>query len=611
MLLALPVAVVATSLAQLMGRGDGWDAIDRWLYGALGLSILGSWLLLLRRVSFTASAVLWPVVSSAVFLSLKLGLLLLLASPPVMMAELTESFFWLTPVLLCGLLAQDSPLARRVALGLLGWVSALSAAYGIKHLTDPAARTVVMALLQLNLAAWVSAVVVRLYVPQRERLTLASGERAALEKLAYTDLLTGLPNRLHLEQSLDEHVKSAADTPLTLLFIDLNSFKVVNDTLGHAEGDRLLCSVSQVLLDAAPQGLVCRLSGDEFVVALPGQGIAAGMALSEVIQRQLARSSQRWDFRITASIGMSVYPDDAQTPAELLRHADSAMYAVKRGGKANVRRYRQADAVTERNQILARDLLDGLERREFSLLYQPIFELSSAQPVKVEALLRWQHPSLGAISPEHFIPVAERGGGIAAVGQWALREACRTARRWPGLRVCVNVSALQLFQRDFAQQVEQALTETGLSAAQLELEFTETMLLPGDAHLTGVLRDLRCLGVALCIDDFGTGYSNLSRLRTLPVQGLKLDRSFTAALSSPAERAYPLALMEAVVKIGTLRGIEVTIEGIETAQQLTCVRELGQVLVQGRLLGEPLSAEQVGQPSAALGLFQPESAAPF
>ena len=611
MLLALPVAVVATSLAQLMGRGDGWDDVDRWLYGALGLSILVSWLLLLRRVSFTASAVLWPVVSSAVFLSLKLGLLLLLASPPVMMAELTESFFWLSPVLLCGLLAQDSPLARRVALGLLGWVSALSAAYGIKHLTDPAARPVVMALLQLNLAAWVSAVVVRLYVPQRERLTLASGERAALEKLAYTDLLTGLPNRLHLEQSLDEHVKSAAGTPLTLLFIDLNSFKVVNDTLGHAEGDRLLCSVSQVLLDAAPQGLVCRLSGDEFVVALPGQGIAAGMALSEVIQRQLALSSQRWDFRITASIGMSVYPDDAQTPAELLRHADSAMYAVKRGGKASVRRYRQTDAATERNQILARDLLDGLERREFSLLYQPIFALSSAQPVKVEALLRWQHPSLGAISPEHFIPVAERGGGIAAVGQWALREACRTARRWPGLRVCVNVSALQLFQRDFAQQVEQALTETGLSAAQLELEFTETMLLPGDAHLTGVLRDLRCLGVALCIDDFGTGYSNLSRLRTLPVQGLKLDRSFTAALSSPAERAYPLALMEAVVKIGTLRGIEVTIEGIETAQQLTCVRELGQVLVQGRLLGEPLSAEQVGQPSAALGLFQPESAAPF
>ena len=570
-----------------------------------------SWLLILRRVSFPGSAVLWPVVSSAAFLSLKLALLLLLASPPIIMDELTESFFWLTPVLLCGLLAQESPLARRVTLGTLGWVSALSAAYALRHAGEIAAKPVIMALLQLNLAAWVSAVIVRLYVPQRERLTLASGERAALEKLAYTDLLTGLPNRLHLERSLDQHLKNAAATPLTLLFIDLDSFKLVNDTLGHAEGDRILRSVSRLLLDAAPQALVCRLSGDEFVVALPGQGAVSGMALSEIIKRQLARSAQAWGFRITASIGLSVYPDDAQTPAELLRHADSAMYAVKRGGKANVRRYRQADAVTERNQILARDLLDGLERREFSLLYQPIFESSSAQPVKVEALLRWQHPSLGAISPEQFIPVAEQGGGIAAVGQWALREACQTARRWPGLRVCVNVSALQLFQRDFAQQVERILTETGLSAGRLELEFTETMLLPSDAQLSSILRQLRRLGVTLCIDDFGTGYSNLSRLRTLPVHGLKLDRSFTAALSSPAERAYPLALMEAVVKIGKMRGIEVTIEGIETAQQLACARELGQVMVQGRLLGGPVSAEQIGPPSTALNSFQPGSAALF
>ena len=616
MLLGLPCMVAAMVIAQVLSPQTIWTPINLWLYGGLSAGLALCWLPLLwpRSAHLTPALVGAAVGLGGAFFVLKLGLLVWLATPQEMVSQLAQSFFWFPPLLMLALLARELPLVRRLSPWLLGVVSLMSAFYFVTHLNDPAARVALTALTELNLASWITLWVAGLYLPQRELQTLQSGERAALEQLAYTDLLTGLPNRLHLERELERHMTPLGpnqnQTPLTLLFVDLDSFKVANDTLGHAEGDRILQAVAGVLRGVSPlRALVCRLSGDEFVVVLPGEPGHVGEALGEAIQLQLARSARDQAFHITVSIGVSVYPDDARTPADLLRHADSAMYAVKLGGKQDVRRYRHADGATERAQILARDVVGGLRRNEFSLVYQPLFDLVSGQMIKVEALMRWEHPELGSVSPESFIAVAEQVGSIVVLGNFALREACHAALAWPELRVCVNVSALQALQHNFVPQVEQILKESGLSADRLELELTETLLMHGDAGLAAVLRSLRRVGVTLCMDDFGTGYSNLSRLRTLPIQGLKIDRSFTAALIGPAaERAYPLALMQAVVEIGKVREIEVTVEGIEAEQQLEWVRALGRVTVQGRLFGGPVSAGALEIRHYSANLGRPDGA---
>jgi diguanylate cyclase len=602
LLLGLPGVMVAMGLALLLAEDTPWRAINLRLYGALGVGLLLCWTPLLWPRSARLSPGLMGAAAAlgGLFYVTKLSLLIWLAPPDVMVDELTQAFFWFPPMLMLCLLARELPIIRRLAFLVMVVLSGLSAFYLALHLAEPAARVACTGLIELMLASWVTYWVTSLYLPQREHQAMKSGERAALEQLAYTDLLTGLPNRLFLERELERCLERPAAgpsplLPVTLLFVDLDSFKVVNDTLGHAEGDRILQSVAVLLREVAPPGAhACRLSGDEFVLLLPGLGGTEGEGLGEIIQTRLAHHDPEAPVHITVSIGVAVYPDDAQSAPDLLRHADSAMYAVKRSGKRDVRRYRQADAATERAQLIARDVPGGLRRGEFSLVYQPLFDLLSGQLTKVEALLRWQHPQLGAVSPEQFIKVAEQVGSIVALGSWVLREACQAALGWPQLRVCVNVSAMQMLQPDFVGEVERVLSDTGLSADRLELELTETLLMHDDAHMAGVLRELRHLGVTLCMDDFGSGHSNLSRLRTLPIQGLKMDRSFTAALIGPAaERAYPLALLEAVVGIGKLRSIEITIEGIETMQQLQWVRSLGQVTLQGYLLGRPVSAAEL------------------
>ena len=614
LLLGLPGVMVAMGLALLLSGDSPWRGVNLRLYGALGVGLLLCWVPLLwpRSAGWSPRLMGAAAALGGLFYVTKLSLLIWLATPEVIVGELTQAFFWFTPMLMLCLLARELPLVRRLAVVVLSVLSALSAYYLLVNLNDPAARVACTGLIELMLASWVTYWVTSLYLPQREHQAMKSGERLALEHLAYTDLLTGLPNRLYLERELERCLSAPAagpatpgpmtpgpatpelapPGPVTLLFIDLDSFKVANDTLGHAEGDRILRSVAELLRQVTPPGAhACRLSGDEFVLLLPGLGGSEGERLGETIQARLAHHDPDAPVHVTVSIGVAVYPDDARSAGDLLRHADSAMYAVKRSGKRDVRRYRQADAATERAQIIARDVPGGLRRNEFSLVYQPLFDLASGQMTKAEALMRWQHPELGAVSPEQFIGVAEQVGSIALLGSWALRGACEAALGWPQLRICVNVSAMQVLQPEFVSEVERVLVDTGLSPHRLELELTETLLMHDDAHLAGVLRELRHLGVSLCMDDFGIGHSNLSRLRTLPIQGLKMDRSFTAALIGPAaERAYPLALMEAVVNIGKVRGIEITIEGIETTQQLDWVRSLGQVTVQGYLLGRPISA---------------------
>nr|WP_231881709.1 EAL domain-containing protein [Deinococcus puniceus] len=423
---------------------------------------------------------------------------------------------------------------------------------------------------------------------------------ATLERIAHTDILTDLQNRRYLEHYLQDFLEHPQSNILALLFIDIDSFKLVNDTLGHTKGDDLLKQVAQLLLKlSGPQAVVTRLNGDEFVVVLPemtGEDAELlGQQILDHLQTDgLELGAEFNHFRLTLSIGISVYPEDGLTSEELLRHADSAMFAVKRNGKQNVRRYNTADdADTEYRQELARELAGALERQEISLVFQPLYNLKTGELVKAEVLMRWHHPVFGWVSPAAFIPVAEQSGLINALGLWALQQSCGYARLWPDVTLCVNVSVLQLLQSNFAQQITELLNEYDLPARRLELELTETTLMQDNSSTVEALHALKKTGVGLTIDDFGIGYSNLARLRTLPVRTLKMDQSFTRHLAgSELDQRYAQGMINAVVQVSAIAGLHVTAEGIETFEQLQTVRALGCHSGQGYFLARPCNAQQ-------------------
>ncbi|WP_162485458.1 putative bifunctional diguanylate cyclase/phosphodiesterase [Deinococcus deserti] len=435
------------------------------------------------------------------------------------------------------------------------------------------------------------------YLSRTSSLSRLQSEREALQQLAYHDLLTGLPGRLSLERQLDGMTRPEVQ-PFALLFVDVDSFKVINDTLGHAAGDRLLKTLGGELRRVAGEDAqVFRLSGDEFVVLLPGVRSAEAEAAARRIQEEAPRlPSTRVGVETTLSIGLSLCPDDAQTPSELLRHADSAMYAVKRSGRRHVRRYRpDQHAATERFQLLARELGHALARQELRLVYQPIFSLTDGEIVKIEALVRWQHPVLGPVGPDEFIPVAERVGLITPIGLWVLQESCQQLTHLPGLMLSVNVSGLQLMQRDFVPGVLEVLDNLSLNPQQLELELTETSLLHEDQRAVTALRALQAQGVRVALDDFGAGYSNLTRLRNLPISDVKLDRSFVTCFldDDDQQRQQAEQLLRGVLDIARSLNVTVTAEGLETPALVRLAMEMGCDLGQGYALSLPLSAPEV------------------
>ncbi len=593
LLLGLPAVQASVVLAALLGRGDTWDRlVDPALYLVLSGVLVAAWLAVLRGREVRAVTLLLTAGSGAV-LGVKLLLLALLPVPRPLLPELLETLVWL-PVLITWTLLSDLSRSVRRALNLTVLsVAALSALLLLRPVTQGAALDMdaLRALLQINLAAAVCLYGASYFVRRNDTLGRAQGEQRVLRQLVYTDLLTGLPGRVRL----GEHLRELAGRGGTFaaLVVDVDAFKVVNDTLGHAAGDDLLRGVAQELQRLVPAGSgVYRLSGDEFVVLLPhADAPGAQWEAQRLLTHVPTRPSLQVGMDITLSIGLSVYPEDATEPEELLRHADSAMSAVKCAGRRQVRRYQpQQDAATERFQVLARDLSVALAREELSLHFQPVFRLSDLRPVKAEALLRWTHPQLGAVSPGEFIPVAERVGLIAPIGAWVLRAACLEALRWGDVTVSVNVSAVQLLQAEFPQVVQGALRDTGLSARRLELELTETAALYEDTRAAQTLEDLRALGVRLSIDDFGSGYSNLSRLRTLPITGVKLDRSCIQGLPDGPGGPFARALLEAVLGLTRHLPLDLTAEGIENAAQLTALRDLGCPLGQGHGLSRPLTA---------------------
>ncbi len=431
---------------------------------------------------------------------------------------------------------------------------------------------------------------------------------ALVEHIARHDALTGLPNRRLFQETLGRKLAGAQRRGgrIAVLCCDLDRFKAVNDTFGHPAGDAVLRVVAERLGAALREGdMVARLGGDEFAIILKDQDETRRIA---VVARRIIQSLERpidldgLSAAIGVSIGIAVGPEDGDSPETLFKNADIALYRAKDSGRNAFRFYeRGMDAAVATRNLLELDLRDALRSGGFALHYQPIFALKDGTPNGFEALLRWNHPVRGAVSPAEFIPVAEESGLIAPLGTWALNEACREAASWPGeMRVAVNVSAVQFRKQGLEQAVVRALAASGLPARRLELEITESVLMQDSDAVIGCLLRLRAMGVRIALDDFGTGYSSLSYLCQFPFDKIKVDRSFVRDLDNPVAAA----VVRAIVGIGERLGSSITAEGVETEEQLERLRHKGCTEVQGFLLSRPMAAEDArafmrGRTSAA------------
>jgi diguanylate cyclase (GGDEF)-like protein len=439
---------------------------------------------------------------------------------------------------------------------------------------------------------------------RRRALALVYEQTRELSHQALHDALTGLPNRALVLDRAEQLLARAARNPgvrAAALFVDIDGFKHVNDNLGHAAGDTLLKAVGARLQGAVrEQDTVGRLGGDEFVVLVEADAGEAPLdtladRLTAALREPVAIDDGRKSFSVTASIGLAI--GSYGSSDELLRDADLALYAAKAAGKD---RYAWFDASmvegTEGRLELEADLGAALGREEFFLLYQPIFELPSQDMVGVEALIRWRHPVRGIVPPDEFIPLAESSGRIVEIGRWVLEEACRQTAAWARegheLGIAVNVSAQQLARSGFAADVLYALESSGLEPALLTLELTETTLMRDAAAASDALKELKQLGVRVAIDDFGTGYASLSQLRHMPVDILKIDRSFVAALG---DGGHGRELLRAILGVGEALSLSVVAEGIEERDQMATLEEMGCEMAQGFLMGRPDSAESIGR----------------
>ena len=434
-----------------------------------------------------------------------------------------------------------------------------------------------------------------------ERQQLVMALKAAHERvshLATHDSLTGLPNRQLFFDLLDHSVSWAQryNESLAVLFIDMDNFKVYNDLHGHAAGDQLLGVAGRAIPNAVRRtDTVARLGGDEFTVILPHTAQVQDVArVAEHIVRAIKESAEFESKRIepTVSIGVALYPIDGEDASTLVRNADMAMYAIKRDGGNGYRFYTASlGAQAARRLGLERQLSRALEENEFVLHYQPQVDMASKGIVGVEALIRWAHPRWGMVLPADFIHIAEDTAQICSIGEWVLTQACHQAAQWrrlalPGLRLSVNLSCVQLRRDDVVDRVAEILDQTDTPPEQLVLEITETGILEDTESAVRALEKLRDLGLSIYIDDFGTGYSSLALLRQLPVDGLKIDRSF---ISNVASRDKDAQITEAIVAMADRLRLTVVAEGVETADQVHFLKALNCNLMQGFLFSEPLA----------------------
>jgi diguanylate cyclase (GGDEF)-like protein len=440
------------------------------------------------------------------------------------------------------------------------------------------------------------------HIAEQDRISRALEEtKEHFRHAAFHDALTDLPNRA----LLTEHIKLAIERPrghdeslFAVLFLDLDRFKNINDSLGHIAGDQLLIATARTLETCLrPMDTVARLGGDEFAILLDGlETQDHAVAVAGRIQQALTRPFNLigHEVYITTSIGITLGNGNYTDPENVLRDADTAMYRAKEGGKA---RFEMFDSTMHSHAVallkLENDLRRAIERNEFQVYYQPIICLETDELYGFEALVRWNHPERGLVSPDTFIPVAEETGLIVDIGQQILYESCRQTREWhlawPGkpLTISVNLSAKQFAQPDLIGQVKRILAKTGLAAEYVKLEITESVVMKNAEIATAMLMQLCALGVHLSIDDFGTGYSSLSYLHRFPVKTLKIDRSFIGRMGQGGENS------EIVRTINTLAqnlGMEVVAEGVETVEQLEQLKSMNCTLGQGYLFSRPLDA---------------------
>jgi len=418
----------------------------------------------------------------------------------------------------------------------------------------------------------------------------------AIRHQALHDALTGLPNRTLLQEHLAAALARSQEQ-LAVALLDIDNFKLVNDSLGHAAGDQLLMQIAPRLRSALrPRDIIARLSGDEFVVLLEESGdhaAVARLAARIVAAFEAPFQLEGGEHFASASLGVAVATPDCHSPAALVRDADAALYRAKARGRACFEIFDQAmRARTVERLSIENDLRRALERQELQVVYQPIVSLRDYSIHSVEALLRWEHPERGAISPDAFIPVAEETGMIIAIGAWVLDVACAQAARWqadglPPIGVSINLSARQFAPSGLAGAVGGALASSGLDPANLSLEITESVLLEDAERVASTMRSIARLGVSFRLDDFGTGYSSLAYLSELPISGLKVDRSFVTTLGADQRTA---AITTGIVQMAHALGVDVIAEGVETGEQAHALRSFGCELAQGYHLHRPSGA---------------------
>ncbi|MBD2440124.1 EAL domain-containing protein [Nostoc sp. FACHB-110] len=421
---------------------------------------------------------------------------------------------------------------------------------------------------------------------------------------ALHDMLTGLPNRFLFNELLAKALPNAMrnNESLAVMFLDLDRFKVINDTLGHTLGDKLLQSVAQRLQESLREGdTVARWGGDEFTILLPRVNYLD--EVDQVAQRMLQALENIFcldghELYVSASLGVALFDEHSRDPETLIQHADAALYYAKDAGRNNYQFYKTSlSARTPELLNLEKSLRSALEKQELTVYYQPRVNILTKEITGMEALVRWQHPEMGLVAPSVFIPLAEESGLIIPIGAWVLKEACRQNKAWqmaglPPLTVAVNLSPKQFRQSTLVEDVAQILAETGLESHFLELEITESTAIADLEFTRTVLQNLEKMGVHLSIDDFGTGHSSLSRLQLLPLHNLKIDKSFIQELTTDVRVAH---IVKAIVTLGRSLGLRLTAEGVEKQEELDFLQSIKCEDVQGYLFYKPLSVEKATQ----------------